>query len=266
MGRGDRFARCVPAPCDAPLSSGVGDMKLTSLISNPDDMLALAPEELAGYLVEYFNALPSDESTSISRHNFSLGHTVAEYPAEKAKACQHALMEAWSVLEREGLVARKPEDNRGWFFLTRRGRKLKNRLEFAAFRHSNLFPTDSIHPELAQKVYPLFLRGDYETAIFQAFKIVEVAVRNGAPTLDAKLYGVDLVRKAFHPDSGPMTDMAEPIAEREALQALFAGAIGRFKNPTSHRNVPVTSPSETVEVLMFASHLLRVVDDRASAV
>jgi uncharacterized protein (TIGR02391 family) len=241
-------------------------MKLTALIPNPEDLLALEPEELAGYLIEYFNALPPHESASISRYNFSLGHTVAEYPAHRAKECQCALMEAWSVLEREGLVAPKPEDNHGWFVITRRGRGLKNRADFASFRHSSLFPKDSIHPKLAQKVYPLFLRGDYETAIFQAFKSVEVAVREAAPSVDAKLYGVDLMRKAFHPETGPLTDKVEPVAEREALLALFAGAIGRFKNPTSHRHVPVTSPSETVETLMFASHLLRIVDDRGSSI
>jgi uncharacterized protein (TIGR02391 family) len=108
----------------------------------------------------------------------------------------------------------------------------------------------------------LFLRGDYETAIFQAFKSLEVAVKKAAPELDQKLYGVDLMRKAFNPDNGPLTDMKEPMAEREALMHLLAGSIGRFKNPTSHRHVPITSASETVEILMFASHLLRVVSDR----
>lgn len=236
-------------------------MKLTDLIPNPDDMLALEPEELAGYLIEYFNSQSGD--SNVSRYSFSRSHTIEDYPREKWTACQKALMEAWSVLEREGLVANKPEDNHGWYFITRRGRSLKRKEDFESFRHSSLFPKNSIHDALLSKIYPLFLRGDYETAIFQAFKIVEVCVREASNSLNEKLYGVDLMRKAFHPESGPLTDKTEPVAEREALQALFAGAIGRFKNPSSHRHVPVTSPTETIEILQFASHLLRVVDDRS---
>jgi uncharacterized protein (TIGR02391 family) len=238
-------------------------MKITALIPNADDLLALTPEELAGYVLEYLHALPEGDRGNFNRYNFSLSHTVADYPATKARSCQQALLEAWSVLEREGLLVPKAEDNNGWYVISRRGQALKNRSDFAAYVFSSTFPKASIHPELSQKTYPLFLRGDYETAIFQGFKSVEVAVRNAAPDLDARLYGVDLMRKAFHPENGPLSNMDEPVAEREALQALFAGAIGRFKNPTSHRHVPVTNPSEAVEVLMFASHLLRIVDDRA---
>jgi uncharacterized protein (TIGR02391 family) len=239
-------------------------MKLTTLIPNPDDLLALTPEELAGYILEYLHSLPPNDRSNFNRYNFSLSHTVADYPTDKAGYCQQALMEAWSVLEREGLLVPKAADNNGWYVFSRRAALLKNRSDYAAFSFSNTFPKASVHPELAQKTYPLFLRGDYETAIFQAFKSVEVAVRNAVPGLDTKLYGVDLMRKAFHAENGPLTDMQEPVAEREALQSLFAGAIGRFKNPTSHRHVPVTNASEAVEVLMFASHLMRVVGDRAT--
>ena len=239
-------------------------MKLTTLIPDPDDLLALTPEELAGSVLEYLHALHPSDRGNLNRYNFGLGSVLNDYPTEKARQCHQALLEAWMVLEREGLLVPKAGDNNNWYVISRRGQALKTRADYAAFSFGNIFPKSSIHPELAQKTYPLFIRGDYETAIFQAFKSVEVAVRDAAPTLDQKLYGVDLMRKAFHAETGPLTDLKEPVAEREALLALFAGAIGRFKNPTSHRNGPLTNPSEAVEILMFASHLLRIVDDRAS--
>jgi len=43
------------------------------------------------------------------------------------------------------------------------------------------------------------------------------------------------------------------------MSSLFAGAIAMYKNPQSHRYVP-TEPIDAAEVIVFASHLLRMVD------
>jgi uncharacterized protein (TIGR02391 family) len=234
------------------------------MIPDPDALLALEPEELAGVLLQHLATEHPSHPQSLSRHNFGLPHTVREYPSSKQEDISRALMEAWVWLEREGLLAPRPGSDGDWVFVTRRGQTVATPQKLEAYRRANLLPRQLLHPTLAQKVWASFLRGDYDTAVFQAFKEVEVRVRE-AGHFDASDIGVPLMRAAFKPATGPLSDQSAQSGEQEALMHLFAGAVGSYKNPHSHRNITI-EPGEAVEMIMLASHLLSIVDRRTQAV
>jgi uncharacterized protein (TIGR02391 family) len=113
-------------------------------------------------------------------------------------------------------------------------------------------------------VWSLYHREKYDSAVFEAMKAVEVAVRDAA-ALQPTDTGTDLMRKAFNVSNGALTDKTAVEAEREARSHLFAGAIGAYKNPHSHRNVALDDPDEAAEIILLANHLLRIVDGRKTS-
>lgn len=229
------------------------------LIPDHEVLLSLEVEELALVVLEYLHSLPKD-SPQFSLYNFSLPHTVAEYPGEHEKNITNALREAWEYLKNEGFTVPIQGFHDDMVSITRKGERLKNADALEAYRKANLLPKQLLHSSIAEDVLSQFSRGKYDDAIFKAFKAVEIGVRNAGGFTEK--YGTDLMRQAFDKDNGPLRDQNQPKPEREATAHLFAGAIGLYKNPHSHRNVSVTA-EEAVEIIMFASHLLRIVDSRA---
>lgn len=236
-------------------------MSIHSLVPDAEALLDLEPEELAGVLMEYLNSLSASEQGHLNRYNFSLEHTVRDYPREHQTALRQALMEAWVWLECEGLLVPQVGQQGEWAVVSRRGKKLRTRDQVRHYRRANRLPRTQLHPRIAHKVWASFLRGDYDTAVFQAFKEVEVRVREAAQ-YEATDLGVRLMRKAFG-KNGPLTDDSAPQGEQQALSDLFAGAIGSYKNPHSHRSVIIES-AEAAEMIVLASHLLGIVDKRGS--
>jgi uncharacterized protein (TIGR02391 family) len=230
---------------------------LLDLFPNPDDLLALEPEELGEVLL---GVIPGVSQSSGFLHGDLLAQVTPTSGrgydrGPKFDRVSMALSEAMSWLETQGLIARNLEQqSHPWFRLTRRATNLRTAADIAAYRMGRTLPAELLQPELADKVRHLFLRGDYDTAVFQAFKEVEMAVRD-AGGYEYDLPAVKMMRRAFDPENGPLTDMETVAGEREAVSALFAGAMGHVKNPPSHREVN-NDRANAARLITFASYLL----------
>jgi uncharacterized protein (TIGR02391 family) len=207
---------------------------------------------LAPLLLRYLSTASPQE---MGLYNFTLNCAAITKAGSLRENVEHAFAEAWMVLHREGLIAPKPNDStHTWIFITRRGWLLLKQSNFDSYYRGHLLPASALDPDLATKIRPIFLRGEYDTAVFAAFKEVEVRVRVAA-AMPFESLGTVLMREAFDAERGPLTDQSKPIAERQAAAHLFAGAIGLFKNPASHRAVAY-SASEAADLIRLANYLI----------
>lgn len=125
----------------------------------------------------------------------------------------------------------------------------------------NQVEDSKLHPKIGTRCQSHFDSCNYDDAIFNAMKVVEDELRQRIKA-DPSIVGVALISKAFNPKNSLLSfPPAGTEAEKEALYALFRGAIGMFKNPISHRFVGHHDPDKTYEILAFASLLVRIIDE-----
>jgi uncharacterized protein (TIGR02391 family) len=248
---------------------------LSRIISSVDELLAMPVEVLGPIMLKIAASISGPTGftyegvTQVTIGTGIEAYRDTGYPPDKKMKVDAHVGKTWNWLERHGFFEPVPGINgrNGWRILTQEGREVAEGKDIAQVRAALDFPKTLIHPSIREKVYGALLRNDLDEAVFFAFKAVEVAVRD-AGKYAATDIGVDLMRKAFDPsdqptgDRGRLTDPQKSKGEREALSHLFAGAIGSYKNPHSHRTVSLTDLTEAQEQVMLATHLLRIVEAR----
>jgi len=230
-----------------------------------DVMLKLPPEELAGIVLRVV-AMQLNEQKNGHVHPIALReklrpgpHQWPGYPSRFEEA-EEAFDEAWAWLLAQGLLIPVPNGN-DYVRISRRGKSLTDAIAFRNYASGVTFQQSFLHPALADCLLDL-ARGDAEIAVFRAFRTVEVEIRTRA-RYDNTHFGYKMVSNAFNVDTGPLRDKSNPVAgERTGERDLFCGAMGLIKNPASHRAPTVEEEQLAKEQIVFASLLLRILDDR----
>jgi uncharacterized protein (TIGR02391 family) len=169
--------------------------------------------------------------------------------------------DAWAWLIANGLIGPHvdPSHNsaEGWYRVTDRGAQVANENSIAALMADQRLP-DDLHP-LLREAKRQFRSGNPELAVFEAMKQIEVRLRDLSGARSDEI-GTKLARQALDPKSGPLADQRLDVAEREAISHLFAGALGAFKNSTSHRIVEFEEPALAADAVLLADLLMRMLD------
>jgi len=245
---------------------------LQTIFPTAEELLATPMEDLAPILIRLASVRMQGAGfipEAVTEVTLGTGLAATKdngYPFHKKAQVDAVLSKAWNWLDREGFIEPSPGMNgrNGWRVLTDKGQAIADGQDFAKLREAMAFPKELLHPAIRNKVWAALRRDELDDAVRSAYVALEDAVREAGGFSHGD-FGVDLMRKAFHPDTGPLTNMKAHKPEREALAHLFAGAIGAWKNPVSHRGGVLAELQEAQDQVMLASHLLRIVDARRPA-
>jgi hypothetical protein len=171
------------------------------------------------------------------------------YDATARNVVNRLIARASKKLEDANLIEAPDPDNgkNEYRVISKEGRKEMAEIDFAAAKVRSGFTREMFHPALPDAAWNSFRSGDYDTAVFEAFKAIEVAVlkkglgKNGIGQGD---HGAALMKKAFDPKSGPLTDIsAKPPSRKDRRCELFTGALEELRNPKAHGDPTISDPS-----------------------
>jgi uncharacterized protein (TIGR02391 family) len=247
---------------------------LLGIVGSPENVLKMTIEELARALHEDMQArLQSPINGKANRNHVGTNlFAVGAYYSSNGAAVRDlairidrmgrdafALLEKWELAEPDEDI----NGRNGYMVLTEKGKATTEWTDFERIRMRGLLREEMLHPRLQGQIYGYFAADDLGTAVFEAFKAVEIEVR-AAGGYDEKQHGKELMGRAFA-IGGPLVKPSDDKSDRDALSGLFVGALNRFRNPGAHTRRTFQDVLEAMEELMFASRLLRIIDERRPA-
>jgi uncharacterized protein (TIGR02391 family) len=213
------------------------------------------------HIVEFTNSKMHPMTTCNDVVTRLLEHGGYAYDVAKRRAVETSISRAWKALEDYGLVEPPDIDNgkNGYRIVTEKGLALDSESDFEAAVVRGSISRALFHPALPDAAWNAFTSGDYDTAVFEAFKAIEIAVRTkgGFSSTD---FGAAMMQKAFDPVTGPLTNAAATPQRRKRRCELFTGAFDELRNPKAHGDPTITNPLLAVEEMMIAGALRRIVD------
>lgn len=114
------------------------------------------------------------------------------------------------------------------------------------------------HPAIYHATWKAFERHQFGDAIILAVKEVEDTIKM-ATAGNINESGVELVRKAFDPEEGPLNNPDFPAADNQGLADLLAGFLGRYRGMSPNAVLEIKHVSR---VLSMASYLMYAMDQR----
>lgn len=144
------------------------------------------------------------------------------------------------------------------FYPTKKGFRFQEREFRRVIKEYTLVPQAYIHPMIVDKCFKLLQEGEFESAVLQAFKAIEISIREKI-SAETEEVGIKLIRRAFNADNGALTNFALPKVEREAFSNYISGAFGFYKNPCSHRDIEMDFIA-AFDRIAVASDLLKTIE------
>jgi hypothetical protein len=153
---------------------------LLAVFPTLQDLANVSPEDLGAVIVELAPGMMQNGMFNIDSLTGQLYQQVGpSYARGTQRQASNIPAEALSWLTSQGLLLVDPEQPTTWYRLTRRASSLQTRADVDAYVKGRIIPGDLVSVEFERKVIPIFRRGDYDVAVFQAFKELEVHAQGG---------------------------------------------------------------------------------------